>query len=45
VEQGSRGPEQVELTFASAAQEVQVQARCSHGAPTFHVEREGSSDD
>jgi hypothetical protein len=44
VEQGSRGPEQVEVTFASGTREVQVQASCSRGAPSFRVEREGSDD-
>ncbi len=41
VEVGSRGGEEVEVTFRQPGTEVQVQGRCQSGAPRFSVERGG----
>lgn len=40
LERGSSGPAEVEVTFLSGQQQVQVQSHCSGGSPVFEVEHE-----
>lgn len=43
VEVGSRGPEEVEVTFKGGAREVRVKGTCLGGSPRFATESRGGS--
>ncbi|HET9759559.1 MAG TPA: hypothetical protein VFP51_07390 [Nocardioidaceae bacterium] len=43
VEVGSRGPEEVEVTFKGGAREVKVKGTCVGGSPRFVTESRGGS--